>query len=159
MDSLRLILFASLLLVSCGSAVTENRQSDSSLDKPELRTDTIKYSDLNIFEGDSIVKEYYLLADKKYSGLAVEYQMAEDGRWSFVYTFKAGVMHRLDVYGVNDYQHRFVEMRNGYEYHTVMYHRNGERYIEEFYDRNKESIGTWKSWDSTGKLVWQKEFD
>ena len=121
--------------------------------------DTLNFNSLIKAIGDERVKEYYLLNNEKFSGLAVEYQMAEDGRWSFVYTFEDGVMQRLDVYGVNDYRHRFVEMRNGYEYHTVMYHRNGERYLEEFYDRNKESIGTWKRWDKDGKLVWKKEFD
>ena len=121
--------------------------------------DTIALADLTIVDANPPVKNHYTLKEQLYSGFAVDYQMANDGMWSFVYTFKDGVMQRLDVHGVNGYQHRFVELRNGYDYHTVMYHRNGNRYLELFYDEKRNKIGIWKRWYESGELEWEKNYD
>lgn len=122
-------------------------------------SDTIPLSDLSVSIEDSLVNGTYYNHDQLFNGHAIEYEEALDGTWSFVYTLKDGVMTRLDVYGVNNYQHRFVEMKDGFPYHTVMYYRNGNKSIEEFYDKDKNPIGTWTKWLETGEVDWEKKYD
>lgn len=97
--------------------------------------------------------------NQRYTGQAVIYEMAVDGKWSFVYSFEDGIMQRMDVWGMNGYQHRFVEMKDGYDYHTLMFHRNGNRYLEQFCDKNKSQIGVWSRWHESGKLDWSTNHD
>ena len=147
------------LFFGCVATDTENSSNEINSLNQTLVNDTLSLDDLTIIAGDSTIKNYYLFNSQPYTGLAVKYEMANDGMWSFVNTFKDGIMQRLDVYGRNNYQHRFVEMIDGYEYHTVMFHRNGNRYLESFYDKNKNQIGIWRRWDESGKLEWEKDFD
>jgi hypothetical protein len=154
---LKLIAFS--LLLGCVSPNTENASNESDLVNELSVIDTIFYDDLTIMDGDLVIKNYYMLDNQLYSGQAVKYEMANDGRWSFVHTIENGILQRLDVLGVNGYQHRFVEMVNGYNHHTVMFHRNGKRYIEEYYDKNKNRVGIWSRWYESGELEWNKKYN
>lgn len=154
------LLLASLLFTACSynKEYSGNEDLDST-NQLHNSNDTTKFEELTIESLDTIVKEYYSNNGELFTGEAVKYEMANDGMWSFIYSFKNGVMHRLDVYGTNGYQHRFVEMKNGYPYHTVMYHRNGKPYIEEYYDKEGNRVGTWKRWKESGELDWEKHLD
>lgn len=120
--------------------------------------DTISYSQLTEFPGDSIVKAFFKFQDELYTGCAVQKQKAQDGMWSFVFTFESGVLQRMDVYGINGYRHRFVEMKNGHEIHTIMFHRNGNMYLETFHTEKREKTGVWKRWREDGSLEWEKSY-
>lgn len=147
-----------LLLLFLGCSVFNSEFHETANSEMGV-ADTILFHELAIQPGDSVVKNYYFYESSLYTGYAVDYQMAEDGQWRFIYSFENGIMLRLDVHGVKGYQHRFVEMKNGFEYHTVMYHRNGNRYLEQFYNQKKEPIGTWKRWYESGELEWEKSYD
>lgn len=157
MTYLQIITFS--LLLGCVSPSTDKTSNETDYLNEISVIDTIAFDDLKIKAGNPIIKNYYLFNNQLYTGQAVKYEMANDGMWSYVYSFENGIMLRLDVYGINEYQHRFVEMKNGYEYHTVMFHRNGNRYLEQFYDKNKNPIGIWRRWNESGKLDSEKNFD
>ncbi|NND77642.1 MAG: hypothetical protein HKN39_05620 [Flavobacteriales bacterium] len=123
-----------------------------------LLSDTIPFDLLTMSEGDEKVKAFYLCNDALYSGWAVQFEEANDGTWSFVYSIENGVIQRLDVYGINGYRHRYVEMKDGYQHHTVMFHRNGNKYLEQYYDKNKQPLGIWKRWFGSGELEWEKNY-
>lgn len=153
---IQIIIF--LFTIECDSPNTDNNHINNKSLGEILRSDTIDLSALSKKNGDSIIANYYLYNKLPYSGKAVEFEMADDGKWSFVYSFKNGIMQRLDVYGINGYQHRFVEMKNGKEYHTIMFHRNGNRYLETFYDEDRRPIGLWKRWYESGELEWERSY-
>lgn len=155
---IQIILFAAIAGCNSSDSTYLDKQDDN-FGELRVNNDTISFSKLSISAGDSIVQNYYLLNGKRYSGCAIKYEMAEDGRWSFVYTFKKGIWQRFDVYGLNGYQHRFVELKNGYDYHMVMFHRNGNKYLEEYYDKDKKPIGKWKSWHESGEIDWEKNYN
>ncbi len=121
--------------------------------------DTIPFDSLTMTDGDRKNKSLYYFKDKRFSGLAVKYEQAADGTWSFLYRFENGIVQRMDVFGVNGYQHRFVEMKDGYPSHCVMFHRNGNKYIEEYYDKNNNKVGTWKRWHESGELDLEKNYN
>ena len=156
MKGFQFIIFA--VAVGCGISNMDNNSLNTENNETSIG-DTIALIDLSKETDDSTSVDYYLYNNKLYSGKAVEFEMANDGKWSFVYSFENGIMQRLDVYGINGYQHRFVEMKNGKEYHTVMFHRNGKRYLESFYDENKNPIGVWKRWYESGELEWEKNYE
>jgi len=149
-----------IIITICSSFLACHQQNQySTISKDEtgiIKIDTILFSYLTEIRGDEKIKSYFKYKDKLFTGFAVKYEEANEGTWSFVYKFEKGIAQRIDVYGVNGYQHRFVEMLNGYDHHCIMYHRNGNKYLEEFYDKNKKPIGIWKRWYDTGKLERKK---
>ena len=153
------LIFIVCLVLGCNSSSSNTVKKTPKTQNSSLTADTISLENLSIVSGDSTIKNFYFLDHMSFTGNAIKYGWAKDEKWSFVYSFENGVMQRLDVYGVGNYKHRFVEMKNGYEYHTVMFHRNGKPYLEEFYNKRKEPIGKWKRWDRFGELEWEKTFE
>ena len=152
------ILSVSIFLVGVSCTLDITIDDNKSLNEASVK-DTIAFEELTMEDGNSTIKNFYMYKNLPYTGQAVTYEMAVDGKWSFVYSFEDGIMLRMDVWGMNGYQHRFVEMKDGYEYHMVMFHRNGNRYLETFYDKNRIQIGVWSRWHESGELDWCKSYD